>query len=104
MYPFHLAVGKALRVEGGTTGTNNKTYFSFGGNGAYSIDAPGVPSVWLIVDNSGNVGIGAPVRLPPCTSPATVTVADLNLLPVLTPIWHGAYACYLGLRSPAGFG
>ena len=33
-------------------------YFSFGGNGAFGIDAPGVPSGRFKVDNSGNVGIG----------------------------------------------
>ena len=54
-YPLHLAVGKALRIEGGT---GSAPYFSFGGNGDFSIDAPGVPSGRFVVQNAGNVGIG----------------------------------------------
>jgi hypothetical protein len=56
-FPLHLAVGKALRIEGGTDATDSALYFSFGGNGAFSIDAPGVPSGRFIVTNSGGVGI-----------------------------------------------
>jgi hypothetical protein len=59
-YPLHLAAGKALRIEGGTSASDTAAYFSFGGNGAFSIDAPGIPSGRLVVDNSGNVGIGNP--------------------------------------------
>jgi hypothetical protein len=54
-YPLHLAVGKALRIEGGT---GSAPYFSFGGNGDFSIDAPEVPGGRFIVQNAGNVGIG----------------------------------------------
>ena len=57
-YPLHVAAGKTLRVDGGTGATDNAVYFSFGGNGAFGIDAPGVPSGRFKVDNSGNVGIG----------------------------------------------
>jgi hypothetical protein len=57
-YGVHLATGKALRIEGGTSGTDDASYFSFGGNGAFGIDAPGVPNGRFVVDNSGNVGIG----------------------------------------------
>jgi hypothetical protein len=57
-YPLHLAVGKALRIEGGSSSSDSAAYFSFGGNGAFSIDAPGVPSGRFVVQNSGNVGIG----------------------------------------------
>jgi hypothetical protein len=54
----HLATGKALRIEGGTSGTDDGSYFSFGGNGAFGIDAPGIPNGRFVVHNSGNVGIG----------------------------------------------
>jgi hypothetical protein len=54
-YPLHLAVGKALRIEGGT---GTAPYFSFGGNGDFSIDAPGVAGGRFVVQNAGNVGIG----------------------------------------------
>ena len=59
-YPLHIGPGKALRVEAGTSPADNAAYFSFGGNGAFTIDAPGVPGGRLMVDNSGNVGIGNP--------------------------------------------
>jgi hypothetical protein len=57
-YPLHLAVGKALRIEGGSGSSDSAAYFSFGGSGAFSIDAPGVPSGRFVVQNSGNVGVG----------------------------------------------
>ncbi len=57
-YPLHVGAGKTLRVEGGTSATDDTVYFSFGGSGAFGIDAPGVPAGRLMVDNSGNVGIG----------------------------------------------
>jgi len=57
-YPLHVPAGKALRVEGGSSATDSAAYFSFGGNGAFSIDAPGVPSGRFLVQNSGNVGVG----------------------------------------------
>ncbi|HZR52288.1 MAG TPA: tail fiber domain-containing protein [Streptosporangiaceae bacterium] len=59
-YPLHIGPGKALRIEAGTSPADNAAYFSFGGNGAFSIDGPGVPGGRLMVDNSGNVGIGNP--------------------------------------------
>jgi hypothetical protein len=60
---LHLALGKALRIEGGTSATDTADYFSFGGYGTFGIDAPGVPNGRFVVQNSGNVGIGtsAPV-------------------------------------------
>jgi hypothetical protein len=57
-YPLHVGAGKTLRVEGGTSAADAATYFSFGGNGAFGIDAPGVPSGRFVVTNSGNVGVG----------------------------------------------
>jgi hypothetical protein len=57
-HPLHLATGKALRIEGGTSQTDDASYFSFGGNGAFSIDAPGIPGGRFLVDNSGNLGLG----------------------------------------------
>jgi len=59
-YPLHIGPGKALRIEAGTSAADNAAYFSFGGYGAFSIDASGVPGGRLMVDNSGNVGIGNP--------------------------------------------
>jgi Chaperone of endosialidase len=56
-YPLHLAVGKALRIEGSSSSSDSAPYFSFGGNGAFSIDAPGVPGGRFVVQNSGHVGI-----------------------------------------------
>jgi hypothetical protein len=53
-YPLHLAVGKTLRIEGGT----GSAAFSFGGNGVFSIDAPNVPGGRFVVQDSGNVGVG----------------------------------------------
>jgi Concanavalin A-like lectin/glucanases superfamily/Chaperone of endosialidase len=57
-YGVQLAVGKALRIEGGTGSSDSTAYFSFGGNGAFSIDAPEVPGGRFVVQSSGNVGIG----------------------------------------------
>ena len=57
-YPLHLSIGKALRIEGGTSGTDAAGYFSFGGNGTFGIDAPGVVNGRFVVQNDGNVGIG----------------------------------------------
>ena len=59
-YPLHMPAGKALRIEGGTNANDQANYFSFGGNGAFAIDAPGVPNGRFVVQNSGNVGIGIP--------------------------------------------
>lgn len=58
-HPLHLAVGKTLRIEGGTSASDNADYFSFGGNGNFGIDAPGIPNGRFAVLNSGSVGIGA---------------------------------------------
>ena len=57
-HPLHLAVGKALRVEGGTGPGDGANYFSFGGSGTFGIDAPGVPNGRFVVTNFGQVGIG----------------------------------------------
>jgi hypothetical protein len=53
-----VTVTKVLRIEGGTSATDAADYFSFGGYGAFGIDAPGVPNGRFVVQNSGNVGIG----------------------------------------------
>jgi hypothetical protein len=58
-YSLHLANGKALRIEGGTSATDAGNYFSFGGNGSFGIDAPGVVNGRFVVQNSGQVGVGA---------------------------------------------
>jgi hypothetical protein len=55
---LHVAPGKVLRIEGGTSATDQADYFSFGGNGAFGIDAPGVVNGRFVIQNSGNVGIG----------------------------------------------
>ena len=47
-----------MRIEGGTSSTDAADYFSFGGNGSFGIDAPGIPDGRFVVQNSGNVGIG----------------------------------------------
>lgn len=59
-YALHMAAGKVLRIEGGTNAADTADYFSFGGSGAFGIDAPGVPDGRFVVNNSGNVGIGVP--------------------------------------------
>jgi hypothetical protein len=58
-HPLHLAAGKMLRIEGGTGANDTADYFSFGGNGTFGIDAPGISHGRFMVLNSGNVGIGA---------------------------------------------
>jgi hypothetical protein len=55
---LHLRPGGILRIEGGTTPTDDGVYFSFGGNGVFAIDAPGSPQGRFVVQNSGDVGIG----------------------------------------------
>jgi len=57
-FGLHLAVGKALRIEGGSSSSDSAAYLSLGGNGALSIDAPGVPGGRFVVQSSGNVGVG----------------------------------------------
>jgi hypothetical protein len=58
-HPLHLPAGKTLRIEGGMSAADSANYFSFGGNGTFGIDAPGIPNGRFVVANSGNVGIGA---------------------------------------------
>jgi hypothetical protein len=74
-HPVHLAVGKALRIEGGTSSNDTADYFSFGGNGSFGIDAPGVPNGRFVVTASGNVGIGTanPASMLHVAGNATVT-------------------------------
>jgi hypothetical protein len=57
---LHLAPGKTLRIEGGTTEADTTDYFSFGGNGTFGVDAFGVPNGRFVVQNGGQVGIGTP--------------------------------------------
>src|SRR5271165_4501127 len=57
-FPLHMPPGKALRIDGGTSATDTGNYFSFGGNGTFGVDAPGVPNGRFVIDNSGKVGIG----------------------------------------------
>ncbi len=74
---LHVAPGKVLRIEGGTSATDANDYFSFGGNGTFGIDAPGVVNGRLVVQNSGNVGIGtpAPVSRLSVVLPGTTEIA-----------------------------
>jgi hypothetical protein len=58
--PLHLAAGKALRIDGGTGAGDTGAYFSFGGDGAFNIDARNQAGGRLTVQDSGNVGIGTP--------------------------------------------
>jgi hypothetical protein len=81
-YPLHIALGKALRIEGGTTATDATDYFSFGGWGTFGIDAPGLVNGRFVVLNSGNVGIGA------AQPAASLSLGDL--LGVRQLIWDGA--------------
>jgi hypothetical protein len=55
-YDLHLGAGKAVRIEGGP----GLTGFSFGSNGTFAIDAPGIPNGRFVVQDGGNVGIGMP--------------------------------------------
>lgn len=61
---LHLAPGKTLRIEGGTTEADTTDYFSFGGNATFSVDAFGVPNGRFVVQNGGQVGIGRRRREP----------------------------------------
>ena len=60
--PFVLRVGtfnNGLRVEGPPTGGAGMVAASFGGNGDFAIDAPGITAGRFVVkDTTGNVGIG----------------------------------------------
>jgi hypothetical protein len=71
-YPLRVAAGKMLRIEGGTSSTDTADYFSFGGNGSFGIDAPGVPDGRFVVQNSGNVGIGTNTPGFPLSFPDTL--------------------------------
>jgi hypothetical protein len=53
-HSLHLAAGNGLRIEGGI----GVTGFSFGGNGTFGVDAPGIPNGRFVVQDGGNVGIG----------------------------------------------
>jgi hypothetical protein len=57
-HSLHLAAGKTLRIEGGTTVSDDTAYFTLGEWGTFGIDAPGVPNGRFVVQNSGNIGIG----------------------------------------------
>jgi hypothetical protein len=80
-YPLHLAAGKALRIEGGTNAADNANYFSFGGNGTFGIDAPGVPNGRFVINTSGNVGIGT-------ASPAAA-LSLANFFGIRELVWDG---------------
>lgn len=55
-YKLHLGgTTSNLRIDGGT---NFSTYFSLGGNGTFSIDAPNIVHGRFVVEDGGNVGIG----------------------------------------------
>ena len=49
-----------LRVETGTTGG---TVASFGGNGDFSIDAPGIPGGRFLVDETGDARVGRALKI-----------------------------------------
>ena len=57
-FGLHLGQQKALRIEGALASGDTTQYFSFGGNGTFGIDAPGVVNGRFVVQDSGNVGIG----------------------------------------------
>jgi|HubBroStandDraft_6_1064221.scaffolds.fasta_scaffold34101_2 hypothetical protein len=59
-FALHMPAGKTLRIEGGTNAADAADYFSFGGNGSFGIDAPGIPNGRFVVLNSGSTGIGIP--------------------------------------------
>lgn len=62
-YYVNLGYHTQLRIDGPHSGTSTSTlnanYFSFGGNGTFGIDAPGVVNGRFIVTNAGDVGIGS---------------------------------------------
>jgi len=57
-HPLHLSTGKQLRIEGGTGPGDTANYFSFGGNGAFGVDALDSPNGRFVILDSGNVGVG----------------------------------------------
>ncbi|HEX5112876.1 MAG TPA: hypothetical protein VFV79_08520 [Saprospiraceae bacterium] len=52
---LHLAAGAKIRIDGGV---DTAPYFSLGGDGKFSIDAPNVPDGRFVILTGGNVGIG----------------------------------------------
>jgi len=82
-YPLHLASGKALRIEGGTSVSDSTTYFSFGGSGTFGIDAIGIVNGRFVVLDSGSVGIGttSPMGKFDMNGPGGFVVSDANLDP-----------------------
>ena len=77
-FPLHLPAGNTLRIEGGTGADDTGNYFSFGGNGTFGIDAPGVPNGRFVVLNSGNVGVGT--ANPSTSARLTVSFQDADLV------------------------
>jgi hypothetical protein len=59
---LRIGTGGALRMDGasapGQAATGQNAFFSFGGNGAFGIDAPNRPNGRFVVLDNGNVGIG----------------------------------------------
>lgn len=81
-HPLHIAAGKVLRIEGGINANDAADYFSFGGNGSFGIDAPGVVNGRFIVQNSGNVGIGTTTPTSTLHVNGSVAVTGRGLLTV----------------------
>jgi len=52
---LQLSAGAKIRIDGGM---DTAPYFSMGGDGKFSIDAPNVPDGRLVILTGGNVGIG----------------------------------------------
>lgn len=52
-----FSTGVTLRIQG-PSGPSTTDYFSFGGNGNFGIDAPGVVDGRFVVTDGGNVGVG----------------------------------------------
>jgi hypothetical protein len=89
---LHVAPGKVLRIEGGTSAADDNDYFSFGGSGTFGIDAPGVVNGRFVVHNSGYVGIG---------TSAPVSALHVNGAVTLSPqsnvvLGNGAFGSVVG--------
>ena len=63
-----------LRVQTNATGG---TVASFGGNGAFQIDAPGLPGGRLAVDEAGNMGLGTGAPFDRLDVRGTIRVSSL---------------------------